>query len=32
MDRPNKNVVRGEATRSQLIVIATRLFADRLFA
>src|ERR1700733_1540433 len=29
MDRPNKNVVRGEATRSQLIVIATRLFADR---
>ena len=29
MDRPNKNVVRGEATRSQLIVIATRSFADR---
>jgi AcrR family transcriptional regulator len=29
MDRPNKNVARGEATRSQLIVIATRLFADR---
>ena len=28
MDRPNKNVARGEATRSQLIVIATRLFAD----
>ena len=28
MDRPNKNVVRGEATRSQLIVIATRLFAE----
>jgi AcrR family transcriptional regulator len=29
MDRPNKNVARGEATRSQLIVIATRSFADR---
>ena len=29
MDRPNKNVARGEATRTQLIVIATRLFADR---
>jgi AcrR family transcriptional regulator len=29
MDRPNKNVVRGEATRSQLIEVATRLFADR---
>jgi AcrR family transcriptional regulator len=29
MDRPNKNVARGEATRSQLIVIARRMFADR---
>jgi AcrR family transcriptional regulator len=29
MDRPNKNVARGEATRSQLIEVATRLFADR---
>ena len=29
MDRPNKNVARGEATRSQLIAIATRMFADR---
>jgi len=29
VDRPNKNVARGEATRTQLIVIATRLFADR---
>jgi AcrR family transcriptional regulator len=29
MDRPNKNVTRGEATRSQLIEVATRLFADR---
>ncbi len=29
MDRPNKNVSRGEATRGQLIAIARRLFADR---
>src|ERR1700750_1516599 len=29
MERPNKNVARGEATRSQLIAIATRLFAER---
>ena len=29
MDRPNKNVARGEATRGQLIAIATRMFADR---
>src|SRR5215470_302129 len=29
MDRPNKNVARGEATRAQLIAIATRLFAER---
>ncbi len=29
MDRPNKNVARGEATRAQLIAIATRMFADR---
>jgi AcrR family transcriptional regulator len=29
MDRPNKNVTRGEATRAQLIAIATRLFASR---
>ena len=28
MDRPNKNVARGEATRSQLIAIATRMFAE----
>jgi AcrR family transcriptional regulator len=28
-DRPNKNVARGEATRTQLIAIATRLFAAR---
>ena len=27
-DRPNKNVARGEATRAQLIAIATRMFAD----
>jgi AcrR family transcriptional regulator len=27
MDRPNKNIARGEATRAQLIAIATRLFA-----
>ena len=29
MDRPNKNVARGEATRGQLIAIATRMFAER---
>ena len=29
MDRQNKNVARGEATRGQLIAIARRLFADR---
>ena len=29
MDRPNKNVARGEATRGQLLSIATRLFAER---
>src|SRR6266568_4984412 len=29
MDRLNKNVARGEATRGQLIAIARRLFADR---
>ena len=29
MDRPNKNVTRGAATRAQLIDIATRLFASR---
>jgi AcrR family transcriptional regulator len=29
MDRPNKNVTRGEATRAQLISIATSLFAAR---
>jgi len=29
MDRPSKNVTRGEATRAQLIAIATRLFASR---
>jgi AcrR family transcriptional regulator len=28
-DRPNKNVARGEATRGQLIAIATRMFAER---
>jgi AcrR family transcriptional regulator len=28
MERPNKNVARGEATRAQLVAIATRLFAD----
>jgi AcrR family transcriptional regulator len=26
---PNKNVARGEATRSQLIAVATRLFAEQ---
>ena len=29
MDQPNRNVARGEATRAQLIAIATRMFADR---
>jgi AcrR family transcriptional regulator len=29
MGRPNKNVARGEATRSQLIAVATRMFAGR---
>src|ERR1700744_1965389 len=29
MDRPNKNVARGEATPGQLISIATGLFAER---
>jgi len=29
MDLPSKNVTRGEATRAQLIAIATRLFASR---
>src|ERR1700747_3001270 len=29
MERPNKNVARGEATRGQLIAIATRMFAER---
>ena len=29
MDRPNKNVARGEATRGQSISIARRLFAER---
>jgi AcrR family transcriptional regulator len=29
MDRPNKNVTRGQATRAQLIAVATRLFASR---
>ncbi|HEX4657829.1 MAG TPA: TetR/AcrR family transcriptional regulator [Streptosporangiaceae bacterium] len=29
MDRPNKNVARGEATRAQLIAIGTSLFAAR---
>ena len=28
-ERPNRNVARGEATRGQLIAIATRMFADR---
>jgi len=27
--RPNRNVARGEATRGQLIAVATRLFAER---
>src|ERR1700734_2588872 len=29
MNRPNKNVSRGEATRSLLVAIATRMFAER---
>jgi AcrR family transcriptional regulator len=29
MERPNKNVARGEATRERLIAVATRLFASR---
>ena len=29
MVRPNKNVTRGEATRGQLIAVATRMFAER---
>jgi AcrR family transcriptional regulator len=29
MDRPNKNIARGEATRGQLIAVATRMFAER---
>ena len=29
MGRPNKNVARGEATRGQLIAVATRMFAER---
>jgi AcrR family transcriptional regulator len=29
LDRPNKNVARGEATRGQLIATATRMFAER---
>src|SRR6516225_8046006 len=29
MDRPNKNVARGEATRGQLIAVARRMFAER---
>jgi len=29
MEQPNKNVARGEATRAQLIAIATRMFAGR---
>ena len=28
-ERPNKNVTRGEATRGQLVAIATRMFAER---
>jgi AcrR family transcriptional regulator len=28
MDRPNRNIARGEATRALLIAIATRLFAE----
>src|ERR1700757_158870 len=29
MERPNKNVARGEATRGQLIATAARMFAER---
>jgi AcrR family transcriptional regulator len=29
MNRPNKNVTRGEATRGQLVEIARRMFAER---
>jgi AcrR family transcriptional regulator len=29
MDRPNRNVARGAATRGQLIAVARRLFAER---
>jgi AcrR family transcriptional regulator len=29
MDRPNKNVARGAATRGQLVAIARRMFAER---
>jgi AcrR family transcriptional regulator len=29
MNRPNRNVTRGEATRAQLIAIARRMFAER---
>ena len=29
MNRPNKNVSRGEATRGQLVAIARRMFAER---
>jgi AcrR family transcriptional regulator len=28
-ERPNRNVARGEATRGQLVAIATRMFAER---
>jgi len=28
-ERPNRNVARGEATRGQLVTIATRMFAER---
>src|ERR1700736_6890600 len=28
-ERPNRNVARGEATRGQLLAIATRMFAER---
>src|ERR1700722_5824324 len=28
-ERPNRNVTRGEATRGQLVAIATRMFAER---
>src|SRR5579859_5413590 len=28
-ERPNRNVTRGEATRGQLVTIATRMFAER---